>query len=263
MRPALGNPWFLQRSGAAIIALAVCCVLPSGLNAQEVSPAGPPREAPMTQTGIGPPSDRWFIAIEVGATSSGPAPDVEQAMRASGFGDTSHGFGGALAHPFSRMAGDRLPLALDLQYRVRGPWAVGFLLIDAPMRETFGYSATPVLPLSLHSRVRSVGAIAAWKSRAMRVGVGPAWHISRVRRSSLPFELWNTHSQLGLVTQVSMSLPVESRFYVDFGLQYHFVGRTMVSQHTFTSGIGPNLVFPATSVQFNHWFVGIGPGIRF
>jgi hypothetical protein len=61
-----------------------------------------------------------------------------------------------------------------------------------------------------------------------------------------------------------LHLPGRTRFFLDVRAQYRHAGRMTVGPYTpFAWPAGSPAPFPASEVRFNHWFAGVGPGVRF
>ena len=70
--------------------------------------------------------------------------------------------------------------------------------------------------------------------------------------------------RLGCVTEFGLSLPPRSRVFGELLVQYRHAGEIDAGPYTATGRFsGQTLTLPATSVRMNHWFVGLGAGVRF
>jgi hypothetical protein len=201
------------------------------------------------------------ITYQIGTTSGGAAHDLEDAMRAQGFGDTSPAFiGGPVQHPFSNtgLGAIGTPQSLGFQYRIRQPWSVGVVVSSAPIGETLGYH-DPFQFIAIDHAVRSYGVTASAAFRILRVGIGPAVHVARARTSGP----WESHIKFGFIAEAGLRLPTRSRFFFDVGLQYRYAGSVTLSPITSSGITGQTSTFSPSNVRFNHWFIGVGPGVRF
>jgi hypothetical protein len=217
---------------------------------------------------------RLAVSVQTGQPSSGPAQDVEAAMRVGGFADTSPGFGSPIDHPFSRTGFWEIgrPLAFELDYTWSPLWSVSFAASQTPIGETFGYSSksSGVGYLDLQYRVTTAGVAVLRNYRFFRLGGGPALYTTQMRKDPAPEpdpaarnQSWASHSRVGLMGVVGIRLPTETRVYFDLSAQYRYVGRTPFGPFTPTSYGIPATPLTASEAQFSHWFIGFGPGIRF
>ena len=246
-----------------LVLLVVGCFGQSSAEAQQASSAvsGQVDVPPVRQE-----LRRWSVTVETGPTFSGPARGIEDAMRAANLDDTSPGFGSPIEHPFSAQgfAAIGFPKSVVVQYRAKAPWSVGVLFSRTPIGETLGYR-DPFQYLFVDYAVTSVAAVLSAGSRSFQIGVGPSLHTAQARQvlgGGGPPQPWSGHSKLGLVAQARAAVPVGSRLFLNLTLEYRFIGRASVGPYT-SEGLGDPVTFPSTSVQFNHWFVGVGPGLRF
>lgn len=251
-----------------LVLLVVGCVAQSSARAQDGASGA---AASGGQDSVSPAARRqvrrWAITVDIGDTSSGPAREIEEAMRAAHLDDTSPGFGSSVGHPFSNtsFAAIGFPVLVEARYLVRQPWSVGVLFSDTPIGSTSGYH-DPFQYVSVDYSVTSVAAMLSAGPRFFQVGLGPALHVARARHgdsSGQPPPPWSNHSKLGFIGQARVAVPAGSRAFLDLTLQYRFVGRVVVGPYASSGGAGLPVMFPPTGVQYNHWFVGLGSGLRF
>jgi len=215
----------------------------------------------------------WSVAATLGMPGPGPAPDLEDAMRASGFDAPGGGcvFGlcfPPMEHPRSNTGLNRsigYPFALQLDRRLsdRG-LDLSLLLARTPLGETRGLHATGT-PLDVEYAVDSVGVMATMERAGFAVGAGPAIHIARLRDAERLYGggPWERQTKLGALLQGRMTLPARARLFVDVSGQYRYVGRVEVGPIAPHPIWEPGASFPRSAVSFSHWFVGVGSGIRF
>ncbi len=141
------------------VLLVVGCVAQSSAKAQEAS-SGAAAPGGQDTVSAARQERRWSIAVDIGGTSSGPARDIEDAMRAAHLDDASPGFGGAVGHPFSNTGFGAIGFAVSVEarYRISQPWSVGVLFNDTPIGTTLGYRH-PFQSLSVDHSVTSVAAM--------------------------------------------------------------------------------------------------------
>jgi hypothetical protein len=225
----------------------------------------PVPEAADVETPLSRSPPRLRVAFQLGVSSRGPARDFEETMRRSGFGDTSSGFGQRIAHPVSHTgfgAWDA-PMLLEVQARLRPPWALGVMASRTPIGETRGYRADGFQRLFVQYQVVTAGVVLSRDVGLLRLGAGPAWHRAQVREGRGLFEQpWTSTSQVGFVAVASTRLPTSTRLYLDAGVQYRYVGSASVGP-IMTADPFSSATLPASEARFNHWLISFGPGIRF
>lgn len=247
------------------VLLVVGCVAQSSAKAQEGS-SGAAASGGQDSVSAARPVRRWSITVDTGGTSGGPARDIEDAMRAAHLDDASPGLGSPVGHPFSNtgFAAIGFPALIEVRYRIREFWSLGVLFSDTPIGATLGYRE-PSHYLSVDHSVTSVAAMLSAGQRFFQMGLGPALHVARARpggNSAQP-PPWSNSSKLGFIAQARAAVPAGSRVFLDLTLQYRFVGRVVVGPYASSGGVGFPVTFPPTGVQYNHWFVGVGTGLRF
>jgi hypothetical protein len=229
-------------------------------NVQEAPPFAPPNFR-------GPP--RVTVVFQLGQPGSGPAHDIEQAMRAGGFGDTSPAFfGGPTLHPYSSSAFGTigLPMMLEIDYGVHPPWNVGVIVARTPIGATNGFNHASNEYVSVEYGTSTVGAVVTRTFRSFKVGAGPALHSTRTRAplsDGSEGGPWSTYSRFGLIALGGVKTPAQTRVYLDVGFQYRYVGRASYGPFASSLFNGRGTVLPALSAQFSHWFIAFGPGVRF
>jgi len=237
----------------ACSALAVCRLAGTAALAQDGTPPAPQAEY------------HWLVTASLGTTSSGPAGDIEQAMRAAGFGATMPGFGDPVEHPFSRTGNGEIGTIWMLAaHRTVAPrLLVGVTASDAPIGATYGWH-NPYLSLGLQYSVATVAPTVSYKlSNAVRLGAGPAVYRTEVRqeRAEGGFLATQSATRVGALAELGVSLPADSRVCVALSLQYRWVGHVTVGP--FESTLNQfSATLPATSVSFDHFFFGVGVGVR-
>ena len=215
----------------------------------------------------GPP--RVTVAFQVGQPGSGPAHDIEQAMRTSGFADTSPAFFGApITHPFSDSSFGTIgfPMMLEIDYAIHPPWNVGVIVARTPIGETNGFNQTSNEYVSVQYAASTVGAVVTRTFRSFKVGAGPAFHSTRTRAGANDGSdggPWSSDSRFGLIALGSVKTPAQTRVYLDLSFQYRYVGRAPYGPFASSFFNGRGTVLPGLSAQFSHWFIAFGPGVRF
>ncbi len=203
------------------------------------------------------------VAITTGTTSSAGALELESAMREQGFADSSPAFlgHGPFPHPLSGTGSGQggYSGALSIQYRIRKPWSIGGIVSNAPTGSTEGYH-DPDQYIFIDHTITSFAATASASYRGFRIGFGPALHIAKASAN----RQLEKHTKFGFVLDGGVQLPSRSRFFFAVDMQYRYVGRVTLGPFMPTnSALNPAQTLSAANVLFSHWFIGIGPGIRF
>jgi hypothetical protein len=201
---------------------------------------------------------RWAIALGTGAAWGGPAVDLEEAMRRADFDDTSPAFFfPGSAHP--RSNGNVGSIWLHAQYLLRPQWEVGVSYDNTTIGRTIGFHE-PGQYLFVHDSVTEVNAVVSRIFGPARVGIGPAWYAARAHEDNGQS---TDRSRFGVTTETGLKVPARTRLYLDVNIRYSYVGRVSVGPFTPPAPQGAASQFPETEVHFSHWFIGLGPGLRF
>jgi hypothetical protein len=175
-----------------------------------------------------------------------------------------------IPHPFSStgFGTTGFPVLVEGGYRLRHALLVEALFSNTPIGSTNGYHA-PVEFLDVHYGVTSVAALLSLGNRGFQFGAGPALHVVHAAGGGdsgrLPPQ--SNETKIGWIVQGRAELPARSRFFVNLALNYSFVGSAVVGPFTTAfsdaQATSTNVILPATRIGYNHWFAGIGPGVRF
>jgi hypothetical protein len=216
---------------------------------------------------------RVTVTFQTGQPSSGPAHDVEEAMRVSGFADPSPAFfGPAIDHPHSRTGFGQIgiPFTFELDYVWTPSWSVGFVQSHTPMGETLGYRSRGAQYLDVQYQVTTTGVVVLKHHEFFRVGGGLALHRAQVRQDpgaqpdpALRDESWASRSRVGVIALAGIRLPKETRVFLDLSLQYRLLPQAPIGPITPPAFGTPPATLPAFDAQFSHWYVAVGPGVRF
>ncbi|RMH83543.1 MAG: hypothetical protein D6681_16885 [Calditrichaeota bacterium] len=213
---------------------------------------------------------RWRVSFSSGNCSSGPAKDIEQAMRRDGFDDTSPGgfFGGPVDHPFSNTGFGEIgvPWTLEVSYTLKPRYDLALLLTRTPMGETFGYQGEEGVFLFIKYDVTTLGPVFIFKpGRIVQLGLGPAWVVSEMERETGEESVYQEQKgRLGAVLQGALLYPTHTRFFVKLDVQYRWVPDKTFGPIPTRSGyydISPSL--KEFKANFSHTYIGFGMGIHF
>jgi hypothetical protein len=219
---------------------------------------------------------KWLISAYGGVNIGGPSQDMEDAMSASGFDARSPGGFGSFGsdHPFTRDDGGSWMLAATRF--VKRPFSVGVLYGHMFFGETSGYhSQAEGLVIEYSSDVVALVVFANDKSILrsflqeelfeLSIGLGPAAYRARVKNISSRSGLEeNEATKIGLLIDLGLKFPANSRIFAAVNLQYRLVGTMGVGPFTATALFDPGVtaVLPETEIGFDHFFAGFGVGIR-
>jgi len=225
-----------------------------------------PERKPMQPAGA--PARRWSLSFSLGATSSGPAKDIEKAMIRDGFDETSPGgfFGGPVGHPFSNTGFGEIgfPWSIQMEYFVNQKCDAALLISHNPIGLTSGYRTGPETYLFLNYYSTVISPILLCKlSRILYLGLGPALSINKMEQESGGEIIYREQkSHFGVLLQASLLYPQKTRFFVQCNVQYRYLGKATFGpfkdpyRGTSLAQLNP---FEA---NFSHVFVGFGIGIR-
>lgn len=213
-----------------------------------------------TDDGSSPKLRRWTVSLYLAGTLGGPAKDMEKAMVAGGFNQTSPGFfGPGVSHPFS-IHGEYTYM-IGISYIFKSPFAAGIIASRADLGETRGYR-NPFLWLSPRYSVSTVAPIVSVQAKWFHFGIGPALHYAKSTQEKEGKEVSRKSiRKYGFIIDFGLTIPRKSRFFVELKAQYRAVGQAKIGPYE-VSSLDNSAILPATKVNYNHWFIGLGVGIR-
>ncbi len=209
---------------------------------------------------------RWLVTFSLATTSSGPANDIQKAMVASGFNQTSSGgfFGGPVAHPFSRTGFGAIgfPWMIALRYSTRSPFLLGVTVSNAPIGTTLGYR-DPYLFLFINYSVFTISpTVSVQFADVLHLGIGPAIYFAKSSQDNAGTEAGSkSAAKVGLLMDVGLSIPARSLFFPIVSLQYRYVGKVAIGPFE-SRFINSAATMPTSSVSYNHTFIAVGMGLR-
>jgi len=268
----------ITRLLASLAVLLVCASgLASSAEAQAISPPHLGQQPAASPDARAASPGRWTVSIVTGPTSSGPAGEIETAMRNAGLSDDELNFfstnGRLIRHPFSRTNwGDSgFPWLLDVHYTVRPRYGVSVIVSEAMAGMTFGYRK-PSEYMDLDYVVNMIAPVLSIEPRPwVRVGAGPAFYsatLSQMAYGSGDMLVRQRDRNVGLLLDGSVNAPARSRVFAEIRVQYRRVGTkigplTSFGPLTSSGSLSDAVVLPARSVSYSHLFAGAGLGIRF
>ncbi len=159
---------------------------------------------------------------------------------------------------------------------VKRPFSVGVLYGRMSFGETSGYhSQAEGLVIEYGSDVIALVVLAKDKSvlrsflqeelLELSIGLGPALYRTRAKNISSRVGLEEDKAtKIGLLIDLGLKFPANGWFFATVNLQYRLAGTMKVGPHTATALFDPGVtaVLPETEISFDHFFAGLGVGIR-
>lgn len=210
---------------------------------------------------------RWLVTLSLATTSSGPAADIEKAMVASGFNQTSYGgffSSGPIAHPFSRTGFGEIgsPWMIGLHYSIRPPLSLGVIVSNTPIGTTIGYH-DPYLFLFVDYSVFTISSIVSIQFLdILHIGIGPAVYNTKSYQDNAGVAAESKSvAKIGALLDIELSIPAHSHLFGVVSIQYRYVGKVDIGP--FESRLGDSAAtIPATNGSYDHTFIAIGVGLR-
>jgi len=216
---------------------------------------------------------RWAVSAYLGTTSSGPAKDLENAMKATGFDQIFEWYWGTQGPFYSDPYPDshtgirmyRLPWMLKIHYSLKPLFGVGLVFSNTEIGETHGFNEATGR-LNIKYSVNTFSPIVSVQALGIQFGVGPALYIANsfgeVISGGMDPEEKN-YRKIGFLIDSGFAFPPKkTRFFLEIKIQYRAVGQVKVGPYEIRTNEDFK-IFPTTEVNYNHWFIGAGMGIRF
>lgn len=247
---------FLGRRSLTLIGATVCALSAGGnIGALAQSP------------GDARPDRPWEVLLVLGRPHGGPADDLEQAMRSSGWDDTLGGAQGT-DHPFS--SDPELTWAVSLRRSLRPHMDVELMATRAVTGGTAGHRAEEVPPdhfLFLNHSVTTIAPIVSFAVEVWHVGAGATFNRVRVENEEGgdpgvgSVKAW----KLGALADTGVTLPRRSRLFLEARVQYRWVPGLTAGPFTASGGFPEQepATMPAVDVDMSHAFFALGLGARF
>ena len=107
--------------------------------------------------------------------------------------------------------------------------------------------------------------IVSIQAKVIRIGIGPALHFAHSHQENGDNKIASKSTKkIGFLLDLSLFFPWESRFFGEIRAQYRSVGKVRIGPYESRSiNLGYSAVLPPTKVNYNHWLIGLGFGIRF
>jgi len=235
-----------------------------------------PEGKPIQPTGK--PVRRWSLSFSLGTTSSGPAKDIEHAMRRDGWDETEPIYPFTIfgptppeperwqEHPFSRCGFGHLglPWTIQLSYAINQRFDGVLLISHTPIGLTIGYRADPEAHLYINYYSTVFGPLLHYKPfRILYIGLGPAISINEIesdRVGAISYSKQKSH--FSLLLQISLQYPQKKLFFVQCNVQYRYMGKATFGPFKDTYRDTSSAQLYPFETNFSHVFIGFGFGIR-
>ena len=244
---------------------------------------------------------RWEAFLHFGFLSGGPAGDIEGAMRIAGLAgeqvcfSTIIGSGCYVTEPTS--TGSSSVWLIGVRYTLSPHFGAELLFSRSGLGETRGTGVyffpglfggnEEALALTIdYSDLYAFASLISVQAAKFRFGIGPVLYLANVTPRvgsdercgvSLSFECVRLTENLrgeaenytlaGYVVEAGFTLG--SRKYLDFRVQYRGVDNVSIN-YTASYGNSTSERYPekfytvsSTEVNFSHWYIGLGAGVRF
>jgi hypothetical protein len=210
------------------------------------------------------PERPWEVMLVLGRPQGGPADDLEQAMRSSGWDDTTAGIPG-IDHPFS--SDPELTWAVSLRRSLRPHMDVELMATRAVTGGTAGHQAEGDHFLFLDHSVTTIAPMVSYKVEGWRVGAGATFNRVRVENEQGgdpgvgSVEAW----KLGALADTGVTFPQRSRLFLEARAQYRWIPGLTAGPFTASQRFPDQepATMPAVDVDMSHAFFAVGLGARF
>ena len=143
-------------------------------------------------------------------------------------------------------------------FGLRASWSVHSLGTTHGYRDPFMY-------MFVRGQVKAASLVGfVSPNGTLRLGAGPAVYLVRFIRYDSPSRGDNNSggTNVGLVFDVGLTVPRNTRFFLDLGAQYRFVGTGRIGPFEETSSDGSTTITLGGQASFNHGMISVGIGMR-
>ena len=149
---------------------------------------------------------------------------------------------------------------LGLDYRIKVPFSLAVFFSNSNIGTTYGYRENRSF-LSIDYSVSMVASTFSVQSEGMRLGAGPAIFTTNVWNDDGSGGPVKKDNKIGFLIDFGLAIPANYHFFAELKVQYRKVGRVGIGPFMDTGRI-LTATLPATKVSYDHWFMGLGLGIR-
>ena len=215
------------------------------------------------------PLKRWSFFLEVAATFSGPAPDIEKAMIGAGLNGPIHEAGQVdVPTPYSKTHLGQypaIPWMAGVGFKLNSRFSVAAVFSKGEMGYTFGHTGLNE-DLEVKYAMQTLAPVFFVHLSVLELGAGPAWYSAKIRSSSNEQSTMEGGFQteffdrLGVLLIGNIVFPENASYLLFVTAQYRGVGEIEIGPYvSIPDGLR---TLPRTKINMNHFFVGIGIGFR-
>lgn len=202
------------------------------------------------------------ITALLSPAGKGPLNDLEENMRASGFGHTSPRecvFFFCIPETNHPKSGTGLAWRTKATYHIDSSYGISLTYSGSDFGYTRGYNSN-VGRLNIEHSLRSVSPqLTLGVYDIISLGAGPALYFLKIRDTKI--DTFQKHNKIGADISLNFRIPKKSLFFVTLDLNFKWVGTYSVGPYSksFNDTVE---TFRETKVNYNHLSVGYGFGLR-
>jgi len=211
-------------------------------------------------------NDKWHLSVSFGTNSSGPASNIETAVRNNGWGDPKPIIGlfhieGYEQRPETKTGFGEIgiPWSLELTYKVSKIFDAGLLTSNNPIGLTKGYRSETKSELNIEYSSWVFSAFLQIKpADNVKIGLGPLLCSNKIHESVLSNSI---KTQFGALILFRFVYPASAPLYAKFDFQYRLLPATSFGPINLSSG--SEIALQKFEADFSHAFIGLGIGVGF
>ena len=209
----------------------------------------------------------WSVATYLGWTIGGPCKQIEESMVIYGFDDRKEGGWFSDSHTYHPYTEHHKPSwMISVKYYMNSSFSVGIIGGKTHLGSTYGYNCTNANvgggDINIEYALYYLSPILSFNSYdIVRIGIGPSIYFTKAWESSdhpEGIDVEYKHTKIGFLVDFGLRIPKKSLFFFELNGQYRYVGKVEIGPFTVYED-----TFPKTKVNYNHWLIGIGFGVRF
>lgn len=255
----------LTLAPALLLLLGADALLPGAAAAQTPAPSETPAEA--ADDGD---VRRFSISGAFAGSLVGPGNALGDLMTERGFDDTETFFCflfcvGPQERPEVTEFGSTL--VFSARYRFSRRWSAAAFYNGGGEEVTARGFRSPGYSVRLTTSASTFALAMGYRPlQGVDFGAGPAIYRVTLHRAPSGSSRTETATRIGLLADVGIELPAESRFFARIFTQYRWMPATEFGPLTVNDGSfegGPSVTFDSFDVPASHLVLGVGAGIRF
>jgi hypothetical protein len=192
---------------------------------------------------------KWSVSISLTKTFKGPADDLANAMRNSGFRKTKSSY-------------SNVSFVMRARYRIASPFSIGLSIGSLNLGTADGGPVS----LSVKSSARVIAPVVTGSIEDfLSFGIGPS--LCFIEAEDQPIDVDDMvdrykQTKVGLWLEAELRVPSRSAFFATIDLTAQKLGSAEVGPFNYKF-IYTKSTLPATKVNFDNLSVGFGIGFRF